>query len=132
MPGESTGGNLVINTKTFPDDRILGLSLQGGYTTDLTVTRSSLIRWTAISTRSVGTMARAMKTPRCLSYPIFLSSGTVIDSQTGESFALDDYTAGELRRIGAILIKDGFDPDFESATPDAKVGRYLRRFVPAR
>ena len=36
MPGESTGGNLVINTKTFPDDRVLGLSLQGGYTTDLT------------------------------------------------------------------------------------------------
>ncbi|MEK9543186.1 MAG: TonB-dependent receptor plug domain-containing protein, partial [Luminiphilus sp.] len=36
MPGESTGGNLAINTKTFPDDRQFGLSIQGGYTSGLT------------------------------------------------------------------------------------------------
>ena len=122
MPGESTGGNLVINTKTFPDDRVLGLSLQGGYTTDLTGDTVFVdpmdgdfdaIGWDD-GTRN--------EDPALSVISDFLSSGTAIDSQTGESFALDDYTAGELRRVGAILIKDGFDPDFESATPDAKVG----------
>ena len=122
MPGESTGGNLVINTKTFPDDRVLGLSIQGGYTTDLTGDTVFVdpldgdfdaIGWDD-GTRN--------EDPALSVISDFLSSGTAIDSQTGESFALDDYTAGELRRVGAILIKDGFDPDFESATPDAKVG----------
>lgn len=122
MPGESTGGNLVINTKTFPDDRILGLSLQGGYTTDLTGDTVFVdpmdgdfdaIGWDD-GTRN--------EDPALAVISDFLSSGVAIDSQTGESFPLDDYTAGELRRFGAILIKDGFDPDFESATPDAKVG----------
>lgn len=122
MPGESTGGNLVINTKTFPDDRILGLSLQGGYTADLTGDTVFVdpmdgdfdaIGWDD-GTRN--------EDPALAVISDFLSSGVAIDSQTGESFPLDDYTAGELRRIGAILIKDGFDPDFESATPDAKVG----------
>ena len=132
MPGESTGGNLVINTKTFPDDRVFGLSLQGGYTTDLTGDTVFVdpmdgdfdaIGWDD-GTRN--------EDPALSVISDFLSSGTAIDSQTGESFPLDDYTAGELRRVGAILIKDGFDPDFESATPDAKVGRYLRQFVLAR
>jgi len=122
MPGESTGGNLVINTKTFPDDRVLGLSLQGGYTTDLTGDTVFVdpldgdfdaIGWDD-GTRN--------EDPALSVISDFLSSGVAIDSQTGESFALDEYTAGELRRVGAILIKDGFDPDFESATPDAKVG----------
>ncbi len=122
MPGESTGGNLVINTKTFPDGRVLGLSLQGGYTTDLTGDTVFVdpldgdfdaIGWDD-GTRN--------EDPALSVISDFLSSGTAIDSKTGESFALDDYTAGELRRVGAILIKDGFDPDFESAKPDAKVG----------
>lgn len=122
MPGESTGGNLVINTKTFPDDRIMGLSLQGGYTTDLTGDTVFVdpmdgdfdaIGWDD-GTRN--------EDPALSLISDFLSSGEAIDSQTGESFPLDEYTAGELRRVGAILIQDGFDPDFESATPDAKVG----------
>lgn len=122
MPGESTGGNLVINTKTFPDDRILGLSLQGGYTTDLTGDTVFVdpldgdfdaIGWDD-GTRN--------EDPALSQISDFLSSGEAIDSQTGESFLLDEYTAGELRRAGALLIQDGFDPDFESAKPDAKVG----------
>lgn len=36
MPGESTGGNLVINTRTFPDDAAGKLSLSLGYTSGLT------------------------------------------------------------------------------------------------
>ena len=31
MPGESTGGNLIINTKTFPDERTGSVSIQLGY-----------------------------------------------------------------------------------------------------
>ena len=36
MPGESTGGNLVINTRSFPAEEEGSLSLSLGYTTDLT------------------------------------------------------------------------------------------------
>jgi TonB-dependent receptor len=122
MPGESTGGNLVINTKTFPDDRILGLSLQGGYTTDLTGDTVFVDPMNGDFDAIGWDDGTRNEDPALAVISDFLSSGVAIDSQTGESFPLDDYTAGELRRIGAMLIKDGFDPDFESATPDAKVG----------
>ena len=125
MPGESTGGNLVINTKTFPDDRILGLSLQGGYTTDLTGDTVFVDPMNGDFDAIGWDDGTRNEDPALAVISDFLSSGVAIDSQTGESFPLDDYTAGELRRIGAILIKDGFDPDFESATPDAKVGLNL-------
>ena len=36
MPGESTGGNLVINTKTFPDERSGRVSVNLGYVNDVT------------------------------------------------------------------------------------------------
>lgn len=36
MPGESTGGNLVINTRTFPEDAAGKLGVSLGYTTGLT------------------------------------------------------------------------------------------------
>lgn len=36
MPGESTGGNLVINTRNFPDEGAGKLSFKLGYTNDLT------------------------------------------------------------------------------------------------
>ena len=122
MPGESTGGNLVINTKTFPDDRVLGLSLQGGYTTDLTGDTVFVDPMNGDFDAIGWDDGTRNEDPALAVISDFLSSGVAIDSQTGESFPLDDYTAGELRRIGAMLIKDGFDPDFESATPDAKVG----------
>ena len=122
MPGESTGGNLVINTKTFPDDRLLGLNVQGGYTSGLTGETAfvdplqgdfDFLGW------DDGTR---VEDPALSVISEFLSSGEAIDSNTGQVFPLDDYTAGELRRAGAILIKDGFDPDFEEVRPDAKVG----------
>jgi TonB-dependent receptor len=122
MPGESTGGNLVINTKTFPDDRLIGFSFQTGYTTDLTgdtVFVDPLMGDFDFLGWDDGTRK---EDPVLAVISDFLSSGEAIDSQTGETFPLDDYTAGELRRIGAILIEDGFDPDFKSATPDAKLG----------
>ena len=36
MPGESTGGNLVITTKTFPDEAFFELSLSTGVVSGLT------------------------------------------------------------------------------------------------
>ncbi len=36
LPGESTGGNLVINTRTFPDEGAGKLSIKTGFVTDLT------------------------------------------------------------------------------------------------
>ena len=122
MPGESTGGNLVINTKTFPDDRLAGISLQTGYTGDLTgetifvdPLRGDLdfLGW------DDGTRK---EDPALAVISDFLNTGIAVDSQSGETFPLDDYTAGELRRTGAILIQDGFDPDFKSASPDTKLG----------
>ena len=122
MPGESTGGNLVINTKTFPDDQLAGISLQTGYTTDLTgetifvdPLRGDLdfLGW------DDGTRK---EDPALAVISDFLNTGIAVDSQSGETFPLDDYTAGELRRTGAILIQDGFDPDFKSASPDTKLG----------
>ena len=122
MPGESTGGNLVINTKTFPDDRVMGLSLQGGYTADLTGETVFVDPLSGDFDALGWDDGTRNEDPALSVISDFLSSGVAIDSQTGQSFPLDAYTAGELRRAGAILIKDGFDPDFESATPDAKVG----------
>lgn len=122
MPGESTGGNLVINTKTFPDDRLAGIGLQTGYTGDLTgetifvdPLRGDLdfLGW------DDGTRK---EDPALAVISDFLNTGIAVDSQSGETFPLDDYTAGELRRTGAILIQDGFDPDFKSASPDTKLG----------
>ncbi|MBL6696144.1 MAG: TonB-dependent receptor [Luminiphilus sp.] len=122
MPGESTGGNLVINTKTFPDDRVLGVSIQGGYTADLTgetVFVDPLSGDFDVLGWDDGTRA---EDPALALISDFLRTGEAVDSQTGEVFPLDDYTEGELRRVGALLIQDGFDPDFKSAAPDAKFG----------
>ena len=122
MPGESTGGNLVINTKTFPDERVLGISIQSGYTTGLTGETVfadaidgdfDMLGWDD---------GGRHEDPALSVISEFLSSGVAIDSKTGQSFQLDDATAGELRRAGAILIKDNFDPKFKTATPNTKLG----------
>ena len=122
MPGESTGGNLVINTKTFPDERVRELSMQGGFTTGLTgetIFVDSLggdfdvIGWDDGTRREDAALSVISE---------FLQSGEAIDSETGQRFALDDFTEGELRRAGALLMQDGFDPQFKAASPDAKFG----------
>jgi TonB-dependent receptor len=122
MPGESTGGNLVINTKTFPDERVRGMTMQGGYTTGLTgetIFVDSLGGDFDVLGWDDGSRSQD---PALSVISEFLKSGQAIDSASGETFELDDFTAGELRRAGALLMKDGFDPAFESASPNAKFG----------
>ena len=122
MPGESTGGNLVINTKTFPDERVRGMSMQGGYTTGLTG-ETIFVDSLAGDFDFLGWDDGSRSEDPALSViSEFLKSGKAIDSETGQTFLLDDFTEGELRRAGALLIKDGFDPAFKSASPNANFG----------
>ena len=122
MPGESTGGNLVINTKTFPDEAIRGVNIQGGYTPGLT-SETVFVDPLAGDFDGLGWDDGTRRADPALSViSEMLASGQAVDSQTGETFQLDDYTAGELRRAGALLLEDGFDPSFESAAPAAKMG----------
>jgi len=122
MPGESTGGNLVINTKTFPDERVRGMTLQSGYTKGLT----GETIFTDPLKGDFDTLGwddgSRSENPALSMISDFLTAGVAVDSETGQSFALNDFTAGELRRAGALLIKDGFDPSFETASPNAKLG----------
>ncbi len=122
MPGESTGGNLVINTKTFPDERSGRVSVNLGYVNDVTGKSVFVdpisgtfddLGWDDGSRAEDGGVAAIAD---------ILALGRVTDTNTGESFELDSQTRGELQRLGGILIKDGFDLDFETATPDAGIG----------
>ena len=122
MPGESTGGNLVINTKTFPDERTTSLSVQVGYLDGVTGETVFIdpidgdfdfVGWDDGSRKediSVKAVAAV------------LGMGRITDSNSGISYELDARTKGELQRLAGILIKDGFDPDFESALPEGKLG----------
>ena len=122
MPGESTGGNLVINTKTFPDERTTSLSVQVGYLDGVTGETVFIdpidgdfdfVGWDDGSRKediSVKAVAAV------------LGMGRITDSNSGVSYELDARTKGELQRLAGILIKDGFDPDFESALPEGKLG----------
>ncbi len=122
MPGESTGGNLVINTKTFPDERAGRITFALGYVTDLTGEDVAVdpidgdfdfIGWDDGSRKediSVKTIAEA------------LDAGFIEDGATGEIVPIDTNIAGQLTRLGGILIKDDFDLDIEQATPNVRLG----------
>ena len=121
MPGESTGGNLVINTKTFPDEPVRGLSFGagflGGMTTEQVATdplsgNFDVIGWDdGARERDVGVFGISQA----------LGVGTVSDVD-GNSYEINAAIEGELRRAGATLIKDGFDVDTANAQPNTSVG----------
>ena len=121
MPGESTGGNLVINTKSFPDEPVRGVSLGVGLLSGITGNRVAAdplsgnfdaIGWDdGTRERNVGVYAISQA----------LGLGTVSDSD-GNSYEIDNNIEGELRRAGAVLIKDGFDIDTTKAQPNASFG----------
>jgi len=122
MPGESTGGNLVINTRTFPDERSGGLSIRvtgtQGLTgedafTDETNGGFDLIGWDA-GKREVPGGVRGISE--------ILGLGTVTDTATGESFDLSDGVQRELQRVGALLISDDMDLGMATASPDVRIG----------
>ncbi|MGB0222539.1 MAG: TonB-dependent receptor domain-containing protein [Luminiphilus sp.] len=121
MPGESTGGNLVINTKTFPDEPVRNISFGTGFVNGITSTQVATdplsgefdaIGWDdGTRERDVGVFAISQA----------LGLGTVTDSN-GNSYEISGLVEGELRRAGAVLIKDGFDIDTAKAQPNASFG----------
>ena len=121
MPGESTGGNLIINTKTFPDERTGSVSIQLGYLDGVTGETVFIdpidgdfdaIGWDDGS-REEDVTVKAVAA--------ILGMGRITDTNSGVSYELDPRTQGELQRMAGILIKDGFDADFENALPEGKL-----------
>ena len=121
MPGESTGGNLVINTKTFPDERGGSVSGSFGYVSGLTgktvaVDSASgafdVIGWDD-GARKEDVLIKAISE--------IVSAGTFVDTK-GDTYALTPAIRGELLRTAGILLKDDWDPAFESATPNGSFG----------
>lgn len=108
MPGESTGGNLVINTRTFPNEAGGSMGLSLAYTTDLTGNE-------------------VYTDPTDGSWDFF----GVDDGSREENGLLplisaaldysDEYSANtvtELQRVGAVLIKDDLDLATTTAGPE--------------
>ena len=117
MPGESSGGNLVINTKTFPDERVMSLRGSLGFVTDLT---GEDVFTDPIDGNfdSIGWDDGAREEDALVSaITDVLALGRLYDEKNDTYWELDESTEGELRRVGALLIKDGFDLDFQTATP---------------
>ena len=121
MPGESTGGNLVINTKTFPDERGGSVSGSFGYVSGLTgktvaVDSASgafdVIGWDD-GARKEDVLIKAISG--------IVSAGSFVDTK-GDTYALTPAIRGELLRTAGILLKDDWDPAFESATPNGSFG----------
>ena len=121
MPGESTGGNLVINTKTFPDEGFLELSVKAGGVTGLTSDSVGVdpldggfdaLGWddgTREENIAIATIAEALRI------------GSITDSN-GNTFRLDNNIGGELRRAAGLLMMDGWDADTATVTPDVDLG----------
>lgn len=112
MPGESTGGNLVINTRTFPASAEGKLSVQTGLTEGLTG-------------RTV------LSDPIGGDYDVFgVDDGSRTKASTfraiSDTLDFQDFyppiVAQELGRVGAILLKDNLDPNTTTATPKVVLG----------
>jgi len=122
MPGESTGGNLVINTKTFPDEPGGSISFGTGGIAGLVgsdVARDPVdnvfdfIGWDATERAEPATIKAIAK---------ILDLGVAEDSKNGTTFEINDSIEGELRRLGAVILKDDFDLEIGTATPDTDLG----------
>ena len=122
MPGESTGGNLVINTRTFPDERTGKLSVSSDATIGVTGSKvfadptDGDFDW-------LGWDDGAREEPIAVSaIATALGLGTVTDTNSGASFEINDTVERELRRLGALLMNENLDLDRTTAYPDVSVG----------
>ncbi len=122
MPGESTGGNLVINTRTFPDQRSGKLSISIAGTDGLTgesVLSDPIdgdydwLGWDAGEREESGAISTIAEV---------LSLGSIPDESNGTTFELPDSVQTELQRVGAVLLKDDLDLDTTTANPDITIG----------
>lgn len=121
MPGESTGGNLVINTKTFPDEAFFDVSVTMGAVSGLTGSSVGVdpidggfdeFGWddgTREENIAISSIADALRL------------GTVTASN-GNSYRLDANLSGELRRAAGLLMMDGWDPATANADPEVGLG----------
>ena len=117
MSGESTGGEIAIDTRTFPNESDGKFSISIGYRNGLTGSDvwsdplSGDLDWLGIDDG-------ARNRP-----PIALGVSHALDAQS--EFTTDDlYGPGvrqELGRIGAESIQNGFDPQRDSASPDVSM-----------
>jgi len=122
MPGESTGGNLVINTKTFPDERAGSISASLGGLSGITGSRIAVdpasgdfdwlgwddgARKENIVVSTVGDIVQA--------------GGRFIDANGNEAVA-NQTALRELQRAAGVLIADDWDLDFDDATPNVGFG----------
>jgi TonB-dependent receptor len=139
MPGESTGGNLVINTRTFPDEFEGKLSFSLGYNSvitgesaltdpsrddsdwlgfdDGTRSRPAAVRGASIvldPARALGIDATVTDT-----------NGNEVDVLDGRFFQLSPATEQELRRSAALLLTDTLEMESETASPNTSFGLQL-------
>ena len=111
MPGESTGGNLVINTRTFPSEAGGNLSATIGMTTGLTG-KSVYTDPTSGAWDYFGVDDGSRKIDGLV--PLI---ATALD----HSDEYSNNTLVELQRVGGLLIKDGFDLDKTTAWPKGTI-----------
>ncbi len=123
MPGESTGGNLVINTKTFPDEEQGSINFNVGLVSDLTGESVGVdpasggfdwLGWddgTREEDIVVSTIADAV------------SAGTFTDAD-GDTFDLNALPTvrGELLRVAGIMLAEDWDLDYAEANPNVSIG----------
>lgn len=136
MPGESTGGNLVINTRTFPDEFEGKLAFSLGYnsaiTGDSVATDPSFgdSDWLGYDdgardlSGAVRGISIVLDPDRALGIDanVVDSNGNSVDALDGRYFQLDPVTERELRRSAALLLTDGIELSSETATPNTSLG----------
>lgn len=122
MPGESTGGNLVINTKTFPDERTASISANIGFVTDLTGDTVGVdpvdgafdfLGWDDGS-REENIVVQTIGD--------IVQDGGFFEDSDGDTFTLPQDTLRELQRTAGVLIADDWDLDFSEAVPNGGLG----------
>lgn len=114
MSGESTGGEVRIKTRTFPNESdgkfSLAIGYRNGITGDDVLSDPMGGDWDFLGIDD-GSRNRP---------PMAWGVAQAIDAQNAYTSAdvYSDDVLQQLGRIGALAIMDGFDPKTESATPD--------------
>lgn len=114
MPGESTGGNLVINTRTFPSEEGGKLSVSLGYVDGITgeqvyvdpLRSENSFEFLGWDDGARDTSGTAKAVSKVLDYKDFYPVSV----------------QNELGRVAALSIKDNFHLDQDKATPNLSLG----------
>ena len=115
MPGESTGGNLVINTRTFPEEAAGKLSFNLGYTNSLT---GDTVAFDPSNGNFdfFGVDDGSRNEPAgLLAIADLLACDECRDSLT-------DDQRRDVSQLGALLLRNNLDLGSETANPDISLG----------